>query len=155
MEAIPTQTIESYKETLEKITSLNPPPEHISAYSLIIEEGTPFKKLFEEGTLDILEEENERYLYQFTKQFLQSSNYERYEISNYAINNKKCNHNIGYWKRENYIGFGLGASSLIQNTRFTNTNNLSLYIEKDYTEIYNIQVLTIEEQMEEFVFLGL
>lgn len=157
--AIPRQTAEQFEQSLKKIIQLQ--PEHISVYSLIIEEGTPFAKWYGEGApleKDLPGEEEERLMYQRTKKFLENEGYHRYEISNYAKDGMECRHNLGYWERKNYLGLGLGASSLIDNVRYHNTENLKSYI-ANAGNLQRIQEdmekLTLEEQMEEFVFLGL
>ena len=153
MSAIPGQTIESYRETLKKVLSLNPPPKHISAYSLIIEEGTPFY----ENTPPLPDEDTDRELYKITNDILKVAGYHRYEISNYAMEGYECRHNKVYWKRGEYLGFGIGAASLIKNVRFSNIRDISEYMETlDYSKIRTDgQELSVEEQMEEFMFLGL
>ena len=225
MSALPGQTLESYEETLKKVLALK--PEHISAYSLIIEEGTKFyewfgnaeeeeslvcedavdksgkeeeKKSVCENSLSIRnrklpDEITDRKMYEMTRDLLEEHGYYRYEISNYALEGYECKHNVGYWKRKEYLGLGLGAASLISNVRSSNINDLSVYLEKgqetenkEQNEIVfkieengesdkavfdkrNTEVskgiwdgkkwieeqeeLSIKEQMEEFMFLGL
>ena len=122
--AIPRQTLSTWEESLTKIIELN--PEHISAYSLIIEEGTPFARLYGEGTegeKELPSEEEEREIYKRTEELLNKAGYERYEISNYAKPGKECKHNLGYWDRKNYLGLGLGASSLIEESSKANTSS--------------------------------
>lgn len=157
MSAIPLQTMNSWKDTLNKVVALT--PEHISAYSLIIEEGTSFFNKWNQDLLVLPLEEEERQMYYDTKEILKQAGYQRYEISNYSKAGYECKHNIGYWKRADYIGFGLGASSLIQNKRFTNETNLESYIqitENRNAKLHqNVQALTQIEEMEEFMFLGL
>lgn len=155
MSGLPGQTTEDYSESLEKVTSLVPPPEHISAYSLIIEEGTPFFKEYEKGWLKLPDEDTEREMYEITRKVLQRAGYEQYEISNYAKPGYQCRHNIGYWLRRNYLGFGIGAASLVENVRFKNTDDLKEYIKDPLYAETNRQVLTKQEQMEETMFLGL
>ena len=155
MSALPEQTMESYQKTLKRITGLVPPPEHISAYSLIIEEGTPFFEAYEADTLNLPEEEVERSMYELTRQVLQECGYRRYEISNYARKGRECRHNIGYWERKNYLGFGIGAASLIENERFHNTSDLQRYLQDTREATEDHQKLSIAEQMEETMFLGL
>ncbi|MBQ2935209.1 MAG: radical SAM family heme chaperone HemW, partial [Lachnospiraceae bacterium] len=116
MSAIPGQTTESYRETLRQILHLSPMPAHISAYSLIIEEGTPFY----ENTPELPDEEADREMYKITDDMLSGSGFERYEISNYARKGYACKHNKVYWRRGDYVGFGIGAASLIDNVRFHN-----------------------------------
>lgn len=161
MAALPGQTLKSYEQTLRRVLALK--PEHISAYSLIIEEGTPFYEKYEADELlrekgekpQILpSEETERLMYERTKELLLAHGYERYEISNYARKGYACRHNVGYWRRENYLGFGLGSASLLENERFHNTTDLTDYLGGDYLA-YEQEKLDKKSQMEEFMFLGL
>ena len=157
--AIPKQTVSSWEQTLQTIISLQ--PEHISAYSLIVEEGTPFAKLYGEGCeLEHLlpTEEDERRMYERTEELLREAGYHRYEISNYAKEGYECQHNLGYWERKEYLGLGLGASSLIEETRFHNTDEMEEYLRDANNPILlrrEQEKLDRQEQMEEFVFLGL
>ncbi len=161
MSALPGQTLKSWQNTLQKVTALR--PEHISAYSLIIEEGTPFYERFaederirEEGGHPRLlpEEAIERQMYELTQCFLHTKGYERYEISNYAKPGSECRHNCGYWTRKDYLGLGLGASSLVGHQRFQNTSDLKEYLEQEYHHIHT-ETLDKKSEMEEFMFLGL
>ncbi|MEG0804881.1 MAG: radical SAM family heme chaperone HemW [Lachnospiraceae bacterium] len=160
MSALPGQTLSSYCETLECVLELQ--PEHISAYSLIIEEHTPFYEKYREddrirsrgGTPKRLpDEDTERLMYEQTEEKLNKQGYRRYEISNYAKQGYECRHNIGYWRRENYLGFGLGAASLFCNRRWKNTEDMKSYLTGE--TITKIEELSKESQMEEFFFLGL
>ena len=157
--AIPKQTVASWEETLKKVIALE--PEHISAYSLIVEEGTPFAKVYGEGCPgehDLPCEEEERAIYYRTEELLERAGYHRYEISNYAKAGKECRHNLGYWERKDYLGIGLGAASLVNNVRYKNTDDLLYYMEhsSDLSAIQeNVEKLSLQEQMEEFMFLGL
>lgn len=159
MSAIPKQTLKSWEETLSKVIKLN--PEHISAYSLIIEEGTPFAEVYGEGKereADLPSEEEERAIYKRTEEMLKEAGYHRYEISNYAKPQKECRHNLGYWERKNYLGLGLGASSLLDNVRFHNTDQMEKYVRKSaHLEAIRVEKEYLDEtaQMEEFVFLGM
>lgn len=155
MSAIPGQTLESYLETLKKLVSLDPAPEHISAYSLIVEEGTPFYEEEENGTLDVPDEDTERRMYEMTKEVLLRYGYHRYEISNYAKDGYECRHNKGYWERTDYVGFGIGSASLIGTLRFANREELDDYIETPLSREVVESKLTKEEEMSEFMFLGL
>ena len=161
MSALPGQTLKSWQNTLQKVTALR--PEHISAYSLIIEEGTPFYERFAEderireegGHPKLLPEEDvERQMYELTETFLHTKGYERYEISNYAKPGSECRHNCGYWTRKDYLGLGLGASSLVGHQRFQNTSDLKEYLEQEYHHIHT-ETLDKKSEMEEFMFLGL
>lgn len=154
MSGLPNQTLEQYEDTLKKLVELK--VEHISAYSLIVEEGTPFYKLYEGDRLALPNEDIEREMYYRTKDILKEAGFERYEISNYAKKGYECRHNIRYWVRQDYLGLGLGASSCIENTRYKNTEWLDEYLlENKYTEKTEVQNLSKEECMEEFMFLGL
>ena len=152
MSGLPEQSEEKWEESLRTIAELS--PEHISAYSLIVEPGTPFA----EQKLDLPDEDTEREMYARTAEILAEYGFFQYEISNYAKEGMECRHNLGYWERKNYLGLGLGASSLLDNRRYSNTENL-----REYTECAgqpekirkNTEHLTEEEQMEEFIFLGL
>ena len=154
MSGLPGQTLEKYEDTLRKVTELD--IAHISAYSLIVEEGTPFFKLYEENKLDLPDEETERQMYYRTKEILGAAGFNRYEISNYAKKGCECRHNVRYWRREDYLGLGLGASSCMENVRFKNTDWLDEYVmENKYMDKCEVQELSKEECMEEFMFLGL
>ena len=156
MFGLPDQSLEDYEESLNEIADLQ--PEHISAYSLIIEEGTPFYKLFQDNKLNLPNEDTERDMYSNTKKNLQAKGYIQYEISNYAKDGMECFHNKVYWKVEEYIGVGLGASSFIDNKRIKNIENLDEYIDKVknakciFEEVY---VNTNKDNIEEFMFMGL
>lgn len=159
MSAIPGQTVEGWVDTLQKAAELR--PEHISAYSLIIEEGTPFYETYGKGRDGdessgkaakereeeelcagrLPDEEEERQMYWQTKALLKEYGYHRYEISNYALPGYECRHNLGYWNRTEYLGIGTGAASLMENRRW------------NYGE--EPMVLSMKEQMEEYMFLGL
>ncbi|MBQ6844754.1 MAG: radical SAM family heme chaperone HemW [Agathobacter sp.] len=177
---IPYQTAEKFLHTLQKIVRLK--PNHISVYSLIIEKGTPFYETYKFDLVkqeagmktDILPTEDEVYrTIKLTQQFLAQSGYEQYEISNFAQPGYACDHNIGYWTRENYLGLGLGAASLVDNVRYTNMTDLNEYI-KQSKQIKMVSfeqpsgeielgtnlhiaadVVNRKAQMEEFMFLGL
>mgnify|MGYP001018935692 CR=1 FL=1 len=123
MSALPGQSEESWQETLRFVCDLE--PEHISAYSLIIEEGTPFAS----RTLNLPDEDAEYNMYEATAQILREYGFEQYEISNYAKKGRECRHNVGYWIRQDYLGFGLGASSLYGKERFANTQDMKKYLE--------------------------
>ena len=155
MSAIPKQTIHSYEKNLRTIAELS--PEHISAYRLIIEEGTPFYE--DENLEDLLpSEEDEVRMYQMTAQILKEYGYEQYEISNYAKQGYMCRHNAGYWQRREYLGFGLGASSLYGGMRFSNTHQMQEYLKESRNPDQirqDVTVLSRNERIEEFMFLGL
>lgn len=186
MSAVPGQTPASYRQTLERVLALE--PEHISAYSLILEEGTWFYEHQKE--LSFPTEDEDRELYELTGEMLASLNFVRYEISNYAKAGYECRHNKVYWKRGDYVGFGLGAASMVGDVRWSNKRTMQEYREAVLsssrfvrkTEVVpdmpkeaasasaeapgtlsaqrarlaeNVQYLSRQEQMEEFMFLGL
>lgn len=139
---LPKQTIRDWEYTLEKVMDLV--PEHISAYSLIVEPETPFYEAYGEDELRreqgkhplyLPEEETEQEMYQRTKALLGETGYRRYEISNYAKPGKECRHNIGYWRRTPYLGFGLGSASLLEETRFSNPSSLGEYLKGNYIHL--------------------
>ena len=160
--AIPGQTVKSWEHTLRTVAELH--PEHISAYSLIIEEGTRFYQWYGKGQTDqekyppLPDEDAERQMYERTEGILEEYGFHRYEISNYAKPGFACRHNIGYWKRTDYLGFGPSAASLFGNRRWTNTADRSLYL-KACGALEKIredeEILSRQDAMEEFMFLGL
>ena len=161
MSALPGQTKESWEKTLRQVLALQ--PEHISAYSLIIEEGTPFYQLYEKDVErrdageepELLpSEEEERAMYEATGRILKEQGYLHYEISNYAKPGRECRHNLGYWQRRDYLGFGLGASTLLNPVRYKNTEDLEAYLGGDFSK-KEFFVLTKDNQIEETMFLGL
>lgn len=180
MSALPGQSLNTWEKTLQRIAKLQ--PEHISAYSLIIEEGTPFYEMYGPNGIykdKLPSEDIDRLIYKKTKDILLSYGYDRYEISNYAQKGYECRHNLAYWEGISYLGLGLGSASLIENTRFNNTDILQEYLEllqsnhKNITSITirdnenvsilkdicgtrkDIEFLTKNQQIEEFMFLGL
>ena len=155
MSTLPGQTMESYRATLEKVLALKPQPTHISAYSLILEEGTAFWDMMQRGELTLPDEDADRQMYSETKRILAEAGYARYEISNYAKPGHECRHNCGYWRREEYAGFGIGAASLFRERRFRNGDSLTAYLRDPVGCREEVQKLSRQEQMEEFMFLGL
>lgn len=152
MAALPNQTVESYTTGLRKIIRLA--PEHISAYSLILEEGTPFYQKYNSGCYPLPDEEQERLMYRETEQILAQAGYERYEISNYAKKGYACRHNLVYWQGGDYLGLGLGSSSYMDGVRFHNTTDFDIYVNQGaYVE--DREELSVQAKMEEFMFLGL
>lgn len=153
--ALPGQTRESWKDTLKRVTDLN--PEHISAYSLIIEDGTPFGEKYgsEEGRKLLPDEDSEREMYHETKRFLRDCGYERYEISNYAKPGRACRHNIGYWTGLPYLGLGLGASSYMDGCRFAVNSDMKQYLEEKPGMFTDVEKLTKKDMEEEFFYVGL
>ncbi|MDE6128108.1 MAG: radical SAM family heme chaperone HemW [Lachnospiraceae bacterium] len=164
MSALPEQRVEDYADTVKKVLALTPRPAHISAYSLIMEEGTPFYEKYGaewermahtgETQAHLPSEEEEREMYRLTEKLLAAAGYHRYEISNYSLTGYECVHNKVYWKRGDYAGFGLGAASMVGNVRFRNTHDLQRYIKEEEKTAERVK-LAQKEQMEEFMFLGL
>ncbi len=150
MSGLPGQTVEKFLRTLSKVTKLE--PEHISAYSLIIEPGTVFYERYN-GRESLLDENTDRDIYHETCAFLKSMGYDRYEISNYSKSGKQCRHNTGYWKRRDYLGFGISAASLCDGKRYAMHTDISRYLQGDFSE--EITVLDEKDCMDEFMFLGL
>lgn len=143
--SLPKQTLADWEYTLKKVIMLN--PEHISAYSLIVEEGTKFYEKYEEDEHRreqglqpqyLPEEEIERNMYELTCQMLEEKGYIQYEISNYAKPKKECKHNIGYWQLVSYLGLGLGSASFLEQIRFTNTTDLNAYLQGKFINIKDI-----------------
>ncbi|MCD7714927.1 MAG: radical SAM family heme chaperone HemW [Lachnospiraceae bacterium] len=177
MSALPGQTVASWEQTLQKILKLA--PEHISAYSLIIEEGTPFYDKYHEdderradGDIPrfLPSEDDERRMYGLTEQMLHEAGYEHYEISNYARTGYACRHNIGYWRGTEYMGFGLGAASLLRYPFQNQPVSVRCKNPVDHAEYAMLvkarssmetgrqneyEILSAEDEMSEFMFLGL
>ena len=157
MIALPNQTIEDIKESLEEIVSLN--PNHISVYSLIVEEGTLLEKQIDEGKMKLPSDEEERRMYWYVKNFLELHGYNHYEISNFSKKSKESKHNLNCWNQEEYIGFGLASHSYIEGIRFCNTSNLEEYIKNIDDNNIN-KNREVEERQEredkekEFMMLG-
>ena len=152
MSAIPEQTYEGWIHNLRTVAELS--PEHISAYSLIVEEGTPFW----EKDLKLPDEDTEYRMYEDTAAVLGEFGFHQYEISNYAKKDLECRHNKGYWQRTDYLGLGLGASSLLDHVRFSNTERMEDYIRNSaFPEKIrcNLETLGEADEMAEFMFLGL
>ncbi len=152
MFSLPNLSKEKYLKDLEKVATLK--AEHLSIYSLIVEEGTKFDFMLENNEIEIWSEDDDREVFEKTEDILRKYNYNKYEISNYCKKDMECTHNLGYWELREYIGFGLSAHSFINNERFENVSNLEKYLCDDDTKI-NITKLTNQNLMEEFVFLGL
>lgn len=158
MIGLPTQAIEDVKQTLEKIIQKN--PEHISVYSLIIEEGTTIEKLINENKLQLPDEETERIMYWTVVNELKENGYNQYEISNFSKKTYESKHNTNCWKQKQYIGLGTSAHSYLNKKRYSNTNNIEEYI-KNIQESNISKNITIHEEqteestMNEYMLLGL
>ena len=152
MTGIPYQTFDSLKITFNEVTALG--PEHISAYTLIMEPGTPFYETGEEK-LNLPSEEDGIAFYEYTEAFLEANGYKRYEISNYAKNGYECRHNLVYWDCGDYLGFGSSAASRIGERRYSNVRDVDEYIKAPVDNREEDLRLTKEELMSEFIFMGL
>ncbi|NOW61454.1 oxygen-independent coproporphyrinogen-3 oxidase [Clostridium saccharobutylicum] len=155
MFGLPDQTVNEWKESLEEIVKLN--PEHISAYSLIIEEGTCFYDLYEKDKLKLPSEDEERLMYSYTKKILNNHGYHQYEISNFSKAGNECFHNKAYWKCNEYLGLGVSASSFIDKKRIKNIDNIREYIKRinnNESVEDEIHVNDMKDDIEEFMFMG-
>lgn len=155
MSAIPGQTEATLENTFDKVMALQ--PEHISVYSLILEDGTYLADNIDKFP-PVPDEDEDRRMYHMTKERLHSAGYERYEISNYSRPGYECRHNLLYWNRGEYYGFGCSAAGFIGNERYSDIRDVKKYIELngDIEKLHeNIEILTKEDAMEEFMFLGL
>lgn len=156
MFGLPNQSLNEWEETLREIISLE--PAHISAYSLIIEEGTAFYNLYENDKLKLPTEEEERKMYHLAKKILEENGFNQYEISNYAKEGKECRHNLAYWNMDNWIGVGSASASYINGKRIKNISSVEEYINsiKDKGEaVEEIINNSKNDNMEEFMFMGL
>ncbi|MGL4344079.1 MAG: radical SAM family heme chaperone HemW [Cellulosilyticaceae bacterium] len=156
MFSLPGQTLEDWQQTLAYVVGHD--ISHLSAYALIIEEGTPFYDAYERGELILPDEEVDRQMYHYAQQYLGEHGYVQYEISNWAKEGEACRHNILYWQQGSYIGAGLGAHGYLDGKRYHNTTNMFSYIEaKGCYEnlVVEEEVITEQMAMEEYMFLGL
>ena len=153
MLGLPNQTIQDLKKSLQEVIALN--PNHISTYSLIIEEGTPIAKKIEKGELVLPDEELERQMYWYVKNTLELNGYTHYEISNFAKEGKESKHNFNCWKQKEYIGIGVAASSYLNKKRYSNVNDIKKYIEQKGKEKIILENQTLEEAKKEYMLLGL
>ena len=158
MIGLPGQTIRDVEETLEKI--LEKSPEHISVYSLIIEEGTILQKKIENGDVKLFDEDIERAMYWRVKDVLEKNNYIQYEISNFSKQSYESIHNTDCWKQKEYIGIGISAHSYLNSMRFSNICNIEEYIKNIQNKEYEKNVIIHEKQdydtmMNEYMILGL
>lgn len=151
MMSLPYQTEESFKRSLALAVSL--PITHISVYSLIIEDGTPIKEKYDRGVYKMPDEDTDRVLYEYTKEYLESFGFHRYEISNYAKDGYQSRHNMKYWGCEEYIGIGAAAHSYINGVRFYNTSDLDEYINGKRRD--GEEKLSKNDKIGEFMMLGL
>ena len=150
MYGIPEQTVASFEHTLTEVCNIA--PEHVSAYALKIEDGTPFGKLKE--TLSLPSEDDECDMYELCTQMLAEHGYHKYEISNFARPGLESRHNVKYWMGDDYLGFGVAAHSYFCGERFSNSRDISAYVAGgDITE--ERRRISKKEQMTEYVMLRL
>ncbi len=155
---LPNQTLDNVKESVKAILNLK--PEHISVYSLILEENTKLYEMVKSKQVALEPEEVERQMYWYVKETLEKYKYIQYEISNFAKSGFQSQHNIDCWNQEEYIGVGIAASSFIENKRYSNISNLEEYMDNIESGMPNKnlildEVLDFESKMNEFMMLGL
>lgn len=153
---IPGQTIENWRETLKQTIKLQ--PEHISAYSFILEENTMFWQLAARGKLNLLQDDLVAEMYEYLVSAMHDAGYLHYEISNFARPGMECRHNLKYWNYKEYIGLGIGAVSFIDNIRFRKTKSLTDYIDaaaSGVLPVCEIEKLSLKTQVSERLMLGL
>ncbi len=155
---LPGQSIYDIEDAIDQIIEYD--LQHVSVYSLIVEEGTPLEKMIKEGELKTTDEELERYMYWFAKRKLEDNGYRHYEISNFAREGFESKHNLNCWNQHSYLGFGIAASSYEYKIRKTNICNLEMYIknieEENFESLYTIEEEQDKEsEMKEFMMLGL
>ncbi len=163
MSGIPCQTAESFRDTMNKILQMN--LSHISAYSLILEEGTPLERMVRGGKVQLPDEEVSYNMYEMTTEVLAQAGLQRYEISNYAVPGEESRHNIVYWHYEPYAAFGVGACTFTGTERRTNTTdvlqyiqgsaNLSLSTIKTDSNLWQTESLDRKTQISEVMIMGL
>lgn len=156
MFGLPDQTLNDWEETIDNVLQLK--PQHISCYSLIIEQGTPFYELYKKKELNVPDEDTERQMYALGVEKLKKKGYMQYEISNFSLKGYECRHNLVYWSLQPYIGLGAGAYSYVNNLRFRNTKDIEEYItcmNNNAECIKDIHENSKKDDMEEYVFLGL
>ena len=177
MLGLPKQTIQDLKQSLEKILELN--PNHISIYSLIVEEGTSIERKLQKGELELPDEDTERQMYWYVKNTLELNGYEHYEISNFAKKGKQSKHNLNCWQQKEYIGIGISAHSYLNGVRYCNSSEIDKYIKnmnkkefnindiinlgngdknilKKIDEVYEInEIQSLEDKKREYMLLGL
>lgn len=156
MSGLPGQTERTLEQTLDTLTSAG--LSHLSVYSLILEDGTPLKKLVQAGQVKLPDEDTGLAMYELTETFLVACGLERYEISNYARRGQESRHNMLYWHYLPYLGLGAAACSFNGSSRMTNTSQVELYNKVNFghdSQASTIEKLTPALQLEEFLFMGL
>ena len=152
MIGLPNQTIKNIKKSLKEIIKLN--PEHISVYSLILEEGTKLYEKYKEGKIELPSEELERNMYWYVKNTLENNDYIHYEISNFAKKGYESKHNLDCWNQKEYIGFGIAAHSYLNGVRYSNELNDAKDFLNSIKQVTN-EVQTQEDMQKEYMLLGL
>lgn len=153
---LPGQGLSDLKEDLDKITGLE--PDHISAYSLILEEETPLYKMAEKGNLDLVSDEDDRFFYHYGVEFLEAKGYKRYEISNFAKAERESRHNLCYWKSDYYIGLGLGSSSFFNRKRYKNFDDFTSYyqaLDVGRLPITEVEPMDYERLKTDYILMGM
>lgn len=156
MFAVPGQTIETLAHNLERMIALQ--PDHVSAYSLIYEQGTPLYTKLKKGLVQPLPEETDVEMYKLVIETLRAAGYEQYEVSNFAKPSRQCQHNLTYWHAEQYLSFGPSAHGFIGNTRYWNKRSLTAWMDdvsKSILPEANREELTEQDLLSEFLFLHL
>ena len=158
MIGLPTQSLEDVRDSLYKIIKMA--PEHISVYSLILEDDTVLKRLVDNGEIDLPDEDLERDMYWEVKETLQNNGYIHYEISNFCREAFQSKHNTDCWNQKEYFGLGLSAHSYFGGIRYSNISDLNLYIENIENNKFNnnIQIEEVQDKvlkMNEYVILKL
>jgi oxygen-independent coproporphyrinogen III oxidase len=153
---LPGQTLKDWEETVKNVLELD--PEHVSCYSLKIEEGTPFGRCIQTGELKEIDDELDREMYYLAIEMFKRLNLKHYEISNFAKPDFESKHNLIYWNQEEYIGIGAGAHSFFEGKRFNNIYDIEKYISIDFTKenpVENLCIVDEKEAISEFMILGL
>ncbi len=156
MYGIPGQDLEGLRDNLKQVLGYNPP--HISAYELSVEKGTPLSCMLAEGKITLSTDDDKIAMYELIADLLKAKGYLHYEISNYSRKDYHCKHNMNYWMRGEYLGFGASAHALIRETRLRNTPDITDYIrlmEEEGRAVVEETALTDLDRVNEEVFLRL
>ncbi len=160
MLGLPNQTLQDLKDSLEMVTNLDKEidgtkvPEHISVYSLIVEEGTKIEEMLQTGKLKLPDDEDERNQYHYMKNYLELKGYKHYEISNFARTGFESKHNTNCWEQKQYIGFGVAAHSYINGIRYSNTSDLDKYLNSTEKEVRTIEETQNKIDMEKVIYVA-
>jgi oxygen-independent coproporphyrinogen-3 oxidase len=156
MYGLPGQTIQNWRESLERAVDLE--PQHLSCYSLILEEGTPFASWEAKGLLDLPTDDQQAEMYELARRLLRQAGYEHYEISNFAKSGYQSTHNLLYWENLPFVGLGSGATGYLRGQRYTNVANVGQYIEslaQGERPIAQVDQVSLEQEMEETMMVGM